>query len=226
MSISFRIVDGPGAKPFPFVRSLCIFLSAVAVLLGEPRAGLADPDPVPDTAETVTICWNAPDSGADHFRVEIIRTRPGSETGDTDVRFTRETSIPVVVEPGFDYRARIQAADAFGVRSEYSEETSFSFKTLAAAESESLPRRYSLSQNLPNPFNPSTAVSFTLPSPGRVLLCIYNVRGQKMATLADGVMDAGTHSFVWNASGFSSGTYFCTMTAGGFRASRKMVLVK
>ena len=84
----------------------------------------------------------------------------------------------------------------------------------------------SLSGNSPNPFNPTTEISFTLPKATHVTLRIVNVMGQVVATLVDERMEAGSHRIQWNASGFASGIYFCTLEAGGRKDTQKMVLLK
>ena len=98
-------------------------------------------------------------------------------------------------------------------------------------ESSVLPETYSLGQNYPNPFNPSTSVEFSLPEGGLVSLCIYNVLGQKVRTLADGFYASGTHSVTWNGyddggSSVSSGVYFYRIEASSFIETRKMILLK
>ncbi|MCE5248930.1 T9SS type A sorting domain-containing protein [bacterium] len=81
-------------------------------------------------------------------------------------------------------------------------------------------------QGAPNPFNPSTTVSFTIPQPGNVTIDIYNAAGQKVAAVADGFMSAGNHSVTWDASGFSAGVYFYTVKAGYVSKTMKMTLLK
>ncbi len=78
----------------------------------------------------------------------------------------------------------------------------------------------------PNPFNPTTNISFNLPQAGLVQLEVFNIAGQKVATLIDGWMDAGVHSIVWNAGGSASGVYFYRIQAGNVNVTRKMVLLK
>jgi len=94
-----------------------------------------------------------------------------------------------------------------------------------------LPSGYSLSQNYPNPFNPTTAISFTLPVQCEITLSVYNVLGQKVATLADGIFPAGENSVVWNGSDASgnraaSGVYLYRLETPAFTESRKMMLLK
>ncbi len=94
-----------------------------------------------------------------------------------------------------------------------------------------VPDQYQLNQNYPNPFNPSTVVTYTLPASGRVTIDVYNILGQKVASLFNGQQVAGVHSIAWNAENdrgqkLSSGVYLLKMQAGTFSQARKMVLAK
>ncbi|MFO8029073.1 MAG: T9SS type A sorting domain-containing protein [Cyclonatronaceae bacterium] len=89
-----------------------------------------------------------------------------------------------------------------------------------------LPVVYSLHQNYPNPFNPGTAIEFSMPEPGTVTLTVYNILGQRVATLASGRLDAGTHSRYWDATGLASGVYLYRLSAGGYSLTNKMMLMK
>jgi len=85
--------------------------------------------------------------------------------------------------------------------------------------------------NYPNPFNPSTTISFDVAHEGMVMIDIYNVRGQKVRSLVSGVYGAGVHSVVWNGcadNGVSvgSGVYFYRMACEGYVSVKKMVMVK
>ena len=77
-----------------------------------------------------------------------------------------------------------------------------------------------------NPFNPTTTIGFTLADAGDVAIDVYNVAGQKVDTLVSGFMEAGSHSAVWDASGFSAGVYFYTVKSGDFTRTLKMTLLK
>ncbi|MCK4372133.1 MAG: T9SS type A sorting domain-containing protein, partial [candidate division Zixibacteria bacterium] len=91
---------------------------------------------------------------------------------------------------------------------------------------ELLPGGFSLGQNYPNPFNPKTTISFNLPQPSLVTLEVFNITGQKVATLVDGPRGAGEHTISWDAREMSSGVYFYKLTTPEHNASRKMVLLK
>lgn len=90
----------------------------------------------------------------------------------------------------------------------------------------SSPNTFEVQQNYPNPFNPSTNISFSIPEASDVSLKIYNLLGQEVASLVDGKVAAGNHSFTFNAGNLSSGLYIYRVYAGDQVISRKMSLVK
>jgi|GEM_PF-1317652 len=89
-----------------------------------------------------------------------------------------------------------------------------------------VPASFDLSQNYPNPFNPSTKIDFTIPSSSQVVLKVFNVLGQEVASLVNGTMTAGSHTVTFDASKLASGVYLYKITAGSFVSTRKMVLLK
>ncbi len=90
----------------------------------------------------------------------------------------------------------------------------------------SLPNEFKLYQNYPNPFNPATKISFTLPAAEFVTLKIYNSLGQEVATLTEGTLQAGIHSFDWNAAKMSSGIYFFHLRSEKYSEIKKAVFLK
>jgi|SaaInl4_150m_RNA_FD_contig_31_363209_length_10878_multi_10_in_0_out_0_3 hypothetical protein len=96
-----------------------------------------------------------------------------------------------------------------------------------------LPKAFALSQNSPNPFNPSTTIKYQVPDgeAAKVQIVVFNVRGQKVITLVDELKESGDYTVNWNGTStsgqrVSSGIYFYRMSAGEFSAVRKMVIVK
>lgn len=89
-----------------------------------------------------------------------------------------------------------------------------------------LPTDYTLSNNYPNPFNPSTTIDFTLPEQSNAKIVIYDALGNQVDVIADGVKAAGKYSVKWNASNYASGIYFYKLEAGNFVKVQKMILMK
>jgi len=89
-----------------------------------------------------------------------------------------------------------------------------------------LPTAFSLSQNYPNPFNPSTKISFSITEPGLVLLKVYNLLGQEVATLVNEQLASNTYEVDFVASNLPSGVYFYKVESGNNSMTKKMILLK
>jgi hypothetical protein len=98
--------------------------------------------------------------------------------------------------------------------------------SLNVDKSSILPSGYYLYQNCPNPFNPSTIITFGIPVRSHITLTIYNLLGSIVNHLFNKELDAGTHSIVWNSSGCSSGVYYYTLRANSFCTTKRMLLLK
>ncbi len=93
------------------------------------------------------------------------------------------------------------------------------------------PRRVALRQNVPNPFNPTTTISFAMPGAGRAVVEVFDVKGRRVRQLFAGDLDAGTHAFVWDgrdavARAMPSGVYFYRLQAPAEPQERKMLLAQ
>ena len=93
-------------------------------------------------------------------------------------------------------------------------------------EKSGTPETYQLADNYPNPFNPTTTIEYQLAKSQNVELTVYNLLGEKVTTLVDEQMPAGSHSVQFNASNLPAGVYLYRITAGDFTESKKMVLIK
>ena len=94
-----------------------------------------------------------------------------------------------------------------------------------------LPQSFTLDQNFPNPFNSSTVIRFALPASDKVDLVLYNLAGQKVATLAEGARQAGTYTLHWDGrdddgSALASGVYLYRLRAGEQVGTRRLLLLK
>ncbi len=98
--------------------------------------------------------------------------------------------------------------------------------TDAAADKLQIPEAFGLEQNYPNPFNPETQIKYQIPKQTRVSLKVYDLLGNKIASLVDEELPAGFYSVKFNGSSLSSGIYFYRIEAGDFSATKKFLLLK
>jgi hypothetical protein len=90
----------------------------------------------------------------------------------------------------------------------------------------SVPEGYSLGQNYPNPFNPATNFEFRIADPGHVSVKVYDINGREMRALVNEFLKAGTYNYTFDGTGLNSGVYFYTLQAGGYKETKKMLLLK
>jgi hypothetical protein len=155
----------------------------------------------------------------------IAGAAPGSYTLFVDAPgFASSSSM--IASPSYATDLKGTAVGASGVN--------FSLNTVVTSVEENLPlvpSGYVLEQNYPNPFNPTTQILFSLPNNERVSLTIYNLIGQKMAELVNGIMSAGSHVVTWNGKDsrglqLPSGVYFYRLESPGFTAAKRMLMLK
>lgn len=116
------------------------------------------------------------------------------------------------------YLYRLKQTDTDGV---------FKFLQFIEVEVGSVPELFTLSNNYPNPFNPTTTVEFTLPSTGRATLKVFSMLGQEISTLVDQELPSGTiHRYQVDAKEYSSGLYFYQLSFGNQRLVKRMTLIK
>jgi hypothetical protein len=111
-----------------------------------------------------------------------------------------------------DYEAAVQLAQTLSSRS--------------VDQERSIPETFRLEQNYPNPFNPSTEIGFTLGSRSHVTLEVFNMLGQRIATVAEGVMESGGHRVPFDGARCSSGVYFYRLTTPLGVQTKKMIMVR
>ncbi|MDP6134013.1 MAG: T9SS type A sorting domain-containing protein, partial [Candidatus Marinimicrobia bacterium] len=100
------------------------------------------------------------------------------------------------------------------------------YMVASLTEAVAFPEAFSLDRAYPNPFNPTTTLSFSIPVDSEVILSIYNLQGRQVSTLVNGNMAAGYHSVVWNADRYSSGVYIVKMMTSEFTKTQKLMLMK
>jgi hypothetical protein len=135
------------------------------------------------------------------------------------------------LSPNTSYFWRIVASDT---REGYSTSPIGQFTTsniLSIDDEKKIPLTYELHQNYPNPFNPITTIRFDLPHSRNVMIEVFDILGRRVTVLANGIIDAGYHSIVWNGRNqnsetISSGVYFYRITAGNYVKTRRMLMLK
>ena len=139
---------------------------------------------------------------------------------------TADTSVVVhqlIPNKTYYWRVRARNVGGFGP---YSDVRTFNVIVAGIEQLSGTPKTFELSQNFPNPFNPTTNIEFTVPKSGMVRLEIANLLGQQVAMLVDQTMSAGRYVVQFNAANLPSGLYLYRFTAGSTVMTRKMMLVK
>jgi hypothetical protein len=174
------------------------------------------------------LTWDpCPDDDFKYFRIYRSET-PGFTPSAADyVHGTTGTDWNDTVAEGWKYYYKVAAVDMADNESDPTDGTA----TGAGAGGSGVPRRVTLEQNVPNPFNPSTSIKIGLPADARVELSIYDSGGRLVRTLVDGRLAAGFRSVTWDGTDdtgtrVSSGVYFYRLEVGGETITRKMVLLK
>lgn len=119
----------------------------------------------------------------------------------------------------YDYR--LADVDLNGLRTVHD-----MIRTAGVSESGGVPTEFALYNAYPNPFNPEAVIRYTIGESGPVTLKVFDITGAEVATLADGYRDVGVYSESFNGAALPSGTYFYRLTAEGFTATKKMILLK
>jgi hypothetical protein len=140
---------------------------------------------------------------------------------------------PLVLEKGdvFEVSFALTAPTGSGTVRDYIVRSTGRYQPDDVTDDEPLPEGARLYSNYPNPFNPTTTISFELPVASHVKLEIYNLMGQKVVTLIDGRQAEGRHEVIWNGldqdgNGVASGVYFYRLTNANHAVTKKMVLLR
>jgi hypothetical protein len=157
-------------------------------------------------AATTTISW--PADLSTYGSAWTIRPLSGSEWAPVDMLTATSVVIPAGV---LQKNALIIKNGAL---------------TDVPTPAQELPHKFSLEQNYPNPFNPATTIRFSIPEAGHVSLNVYNLIGQRVATLADGMFASGAYSVQFRGESLASGIYFYKLETGTATAVRKLTVLK
>lgn len=123
-----------------------------------------------------------------------------------------------------DYEVTLTVTDNEGAVSKSSKTVGIT--VITSIDNEDGPTEFALNQNYPNPFNPSTNINYDIPEASHVTIDVFNMMGQKVATLINESKAAGSYSVTFDASQLSSGIYIYRLQSGNFLSTKKMMLIK
>ena len=178
-----------------------------------------------DQSRSPVLTWMRPPSAV-WARVQLAADSLFGTPVINDSTYADSLSVagPLAAETRYYWRVNTTNAGGTGSWSPVWNFTTSSSTSVPG--NEPVPEVFSLAQNFPNPFNPSTTISFTLPARRMVELTVFNLLGQEVARLVNRQIDAGRHAVVWDASGFPSGVYLYRLRAGEFSFTRKLILMR
>ncbi|MDZ7723069.1 MAG: family 16 glycosylhydrolase [candidate division KSB1 bacterium] len=179
------------------------------------------------TVSTVNVCWD--EAYAGEYEIQVANTSDFSdyaviaEVTDGDGGVDRLSTDASVAGKYLRLYAKAGGEESgYGI---YELQVFGKVSTGVEQRQAHVPDQFRLT-NAPNPFNPVTTISFTLPAKQRVDLALYDMTGRRVATLVSEERDAGTYQIDWNAGNRSSGLYICRLTTPGMSVTRKLVLLK
>ncbi|HUI30176.1 MAG TPA: T9SS type A sorting domain-containing protein [Candidatus Acidoferrales bacterium] len=214
-----RALNAAGASAFSNLDSFSVMAIPAVPVLSSPVGGISS---VP---RATTFKWNR-SANATKYRLQAATDNAfsGIVFDTTTADSSKKLSNPLTAKT--TYYWRVNASDTIGA-SAYSIVALFTTGTgVDAIDLSGIPKEYALSQNYPDPFNPSTIIDYQLPVNGRVTLKVYDVLGREVETLVNEFEGPGKYEVRFDGARFSSGVYFYTLNAGTFLRTKKLVLLK
>ena len=135
-------------------------------------------------------------------------------------------NLPVGIKVDPSGNVYVAGTSSFGNTSVYTVIKYVQTPTSVREISPAIPSSFALEENYPNPFNPTTAISYQLSANGLVSLKVFNLLGQEVAVLVNEEKPAGTYRATWDAGKMPSGVYFYRLNAGEFVETKKMILLR
>ena len=210
-SLSFKIMHGATDAP-----AVDLFVQ-----------GLPDPIVSDATFSAITDYITVP--APEIYTIDLFASGVNIYLASYEVDATNLASgTAFITASGFINPAANQDGEGFAVLAVFADGSTALLESVTSSieDDNEFPSAYTLSQNYPNPFNPSTTIQYSLPEVAEVTLEVYNMLGQKVASLVEARQSAGTYTIEFDGSGLASGTYMYRMQAGDFVQTRKFALIK
>lgn len=129
------------------------------------------------------------------------------------------------LQDGITYYWRVRSGNEYGM-SGWSNTSAFTTETIVSTDIDNIPLVYALNQNFPNPFNPTTQITYSIVDQTHVTLEVFDILGRRVSMLVNESKSPGRYQISFDASRMSSGVYIYRLTAGDFTSTRQMMLVK
>lgn len=176
-----------------------------------------------DFVHGIYLFWNSnKEADLSHYNIYRSETSEFEPDSSSLIHSTIDSIyIDTEISEG-EYFYKLSAVDLSGNESEYADAAVI----VGVQNNETHPSDYSLEQNFPNPFNPTTRITYSIPSGSYVSLKVFDVLGREVSELVDEEQSVGYYKVEFDASGLTSGIYFYRIQAGDFVGTKKMVVMK
>lgn len=209
------------------------------IFISEPHSGFSVDNIAPNRLVNLTadhsngivyLNWDSSDANDfSHYNIYYGRSPDFTPSTENHIGTHSSPNFEHDVSELGDHYYILSAVDIHENESEYSDVVSVTL--LSLLDVHGIPESYTLHQNFPNPFNPTTKIKYDLPEDALVSVSIYDLMGRMIKSLSFGYKSAGYHSLQWDATNdigesVSAGMYIYTIQAGDYIATKKMVLLK
>ncbi|MDP2038655.1 MAG: T9SS type A sorting domain-containing protein, partial [Ignavibacteria bacterium] len=161
-------------------------------------------------------------------KYELQYSKNSEMQNATNLEMNSNKKLVGGLESGKTYYWRVRSINENGDVSAYSSVEKFTPVSAVTGieDQKEIPTEFKLEQNFPNPFNPTTTLSFSIPVEGFYNLDIFNILGEKVASLQNGFLNPGVFKSTFDAKNLSSGVYFYKLNGNNVNLVRKMMLIK
>jgi len=213
-----------------YLDDLCVNLSSI--FFNPPQTLTATASHQPNGDSQVVLSWQAPQAGSSGTLSGYRVYRDGTllTLANLPQTPTTYTDTNVIDETTYSYTVRAIYENPTGESPDSNTDTATP-QPLSDSDEVSYITQNQLYSNFPNPFNPTTTISFDIANDGNVLIDVYNIKGQKVKTLTNDIYKVGKYYVVWNGDDYTgrkvgSGVYFYKLTVSGYSSIHKMLLMK